>query len=65
MTKDGFDYFMRLEGKFLRSGHGWVKFKNDDQIHGEIYIHNGDSSTFVATRQNKDDKNNATIKPIR
>ena len=35
------------------SGHGWVKFKNDDQIHGKIHIHNGDSSTFVANRQNK------------
>ena len=32
------------------SGRGWVKLKNDNEIHGKIYIHNADSSSFTAVR---------------
>jgi len=32
------------------SGSGWVRIKGKDLLEGEIKIHNGDSSTFLATR---------------
>jgi hypothetical protein len=34
------------EGHMI-SGRGWVKIKNSD-LHGRIFIHNGDSSSFRA-----------------
>jgi hypothetical protein len=32
------------------SGRGRMKLKKDSKLHGRIWFHHGDSSTFVATR---------------